>query len=111
MKKLGEGLVAAGSIQDVPSKAAAIQEVLVKSLPDSMATVGSDVAPPRTPADAATHGLIQQRRRHVAAADVSPQENKKQRIAIGKQIQSLIRKSLAQLKTERSKRRLHNFGI
>ena len=55
------------------------------------------------------HNLIQKRRDLFSAADMSPQQKKEQRITMGKAIQKLIRKKLADEKTDKIRRVLAEF--
>ena len=107
VKKVGDCLVEADPIQDVGGKAAFIHDVLTKSLPDGDADIGGLLH--RSPADATIHNLIQLRRDLVSATHLTPQQKKQQRVSMGKNIQKLIRKKLADEKTEKIRRVLAEF--
>jgi len=93
----------------VDTMAACIQNVLVQSLPDNVSDADGDAAVSQTPADAAIHALIQQRRELAMAVTLSPENKKQQRIDIGKSIQKLIRKRLVDQKTAKISKVLAEF--
>ena len=88
-KKVGDCLAGTDPIYTVAGKAASIHHALLTSLPDTVSHPGGDGLPQLTPADVAIHDLIQRRRALTTMADLSPQQRKQQRVAMGKDIQNI----------------------
>ena len=103
-------LATAGSTQGVAEKSSLIRNVLVNSLPASPTDdPTSDSACPSAPVDATLAVLIQERRNLIANEGLCPQERKRQRVALGKNIQKHIRNRQAQQKVEKIMQVLGDF--
>ena len=93
---------------DATSKAALIEEVLAQAVPVSEPPASAST-PSRSAHDSAIHTLIEQRRSLASNTALSPADKKSQRIELGKAIQKVMRKKLAEEKTLKIIRVLAEF--